>query len=91
MKVIWTPKAAFDLNDAMNYIGEDSSAAATRVAGKIYKQVMQLAAMPHMGRIGEVPQTREMVFYPWPYIAVYKVVGDEVRILRIRHAAQQWP
>jgi plasmid stabilization system protein ParE len=26
-----------------------------------------------------------------PYIAVYIVFRDEVQILRIRHAAQEWP
>jgi toxin ParE1/3/4 len=44
-----------------------------------------------MGRTGEVPGTRELVFHPWPYIAVYKIDTEVVRIIRIRHAAQDWP
>ena len=37
-----------------------------------------------------VEDTREILFPPWPYIAVYEI-DDEVRVLRIRHAAQNWP
>jgi toxin ParE1/3/4 len=52
---------------------------------------MQLATMPHIGRRDEVPGTHELIFHPWPYIAVYRVTKDSIRILRIRHASQQWP
>ena len=91
MKVIWTPRAAKDLDALVDYIGDDSPDAATRVASRILNQISSLASMPDMGRIGLVPGTRELVFRPWSYIAVYKVVRDEVRILRIRHASQNWP
>nr|WP_223295542.1 type II toxin-antitoxin system RelE/ParE family toxin [Granulicella mallensis] len=57
----------------------------------MYKEVMQLAAMPNVGKIGELPGTRELLFHPWPHIAVYKVTSDAVRIIRIRHASQRWP
>jgi toxin ParE1/3/4 len=52
---------------------------------------MKLGTMPNMGRVGVVPGTRELIFYPWPYIAVYKIAGDSVRIIRIRHVPQEWP
>jgi plasmid stabilization system protein ParE len=35
--------------------------------------------------------TRELVFAPWPYIAVYEIIQNEVQVLRIRHASQDWP
>ncbi len=44
-----------------------------------------------MGRTGLAPDTRELVFPPWPYIAVYEVVDSVVNVLRIRHASQDWP
>ena len=83
--------AAADLDDACTFIGTDNPDAAIRVADRIYTQVMGLADIPHQGRLGEVPGTRELVFHPWPYIAVYKVFASEIRIIRIRHAAQEWP
>jgi toxin ParE1/3/4 len=91
MKVLWTPRATSDLDAMMDFIGKDNPDAAIRVAARIYSQVMQLAAMPNIGRAGEVPGTRELVFHPWPYVAVYRVMQDNIRILRLRHASQQWP
>jgi addiction module RelE/StbE family toxin len=91
LKVIWTPRAASDLDGVVDYIGADSPDSAVRVAEKIYNHIMKLETMPHIGRKGVVPGTRELIFYPWPYIAVYRVVEDEVRIILIRHASQQWP
>jgi toxin ParE1/3/4 len=41
--------------------------------------------------LGLAPNTRELVFAPWPYIAVYEIIEDQVQILRIRHASQDWP
>jgi toxin ParE1/3/4 len=91
MRVLWTPRATSDLDDMVEHIGKDSPDSAVRVAERIYNQVMQLATTPHIGRGGDVPGTRELVFHHWPYIAVYRVTEDSIRVLRIRHASQLWP
>ncbi|CAN5773047.1 type II toxin-antitoxin system RelE/ParE family toxin [soil metagenome] len=91
MKVIWTPRAASDLDEAVDYIGTDKPGAALEVADRIYVEVAGLATMPHIGRIGLVPGTRELIFHPCPYIAVYKIFEEDIRILRIRHSSKQWP
>jgi toxin ParE1/3/4 len=91
VKVVWTPRAARDLEEITDYIGTDSPASAVKVADRIFTQAMELVLTPRVGRIGEVPDTRELVFHPWPYIAVYRIVGAEIRILRVRHASQSWP
>ena len=46
---------------------------------------------PNRGRTGRIAGTRELVFGPLPYIAVYRVTEDIVEILRIYHGAQDWP
>jgi plasmid stabilization system protein ParE len=61
------------------------------VAQTIYQGIAALRKFPNMGRIGLAENTRELVFSPWPYIAVYEVVDGQVQVLRIRHAAQDWP
>jgi toxin ParE1/3/4 len=91
MKVLWTPRAAEDLEHAVLYISADRPGAATCVAASIYESINALAAFPNMGRIGVLPGTRELVFARWSYIAVYKVTADAVQILRIRHTSQDWP
>jgi toxin ParE1/3/4 len=90
-RVLWTIPAATDFTRIVERIREDNPAAAHRVAQTIYKGVAALSAFPHRGRIGLAPETRELVFAPWPYIVVYEVIEDGVQILRIRHASQNWP
>jgi toxin ParE1/3/4 len=34
---------------------------------------------------------RELVIPTLPYVMVYDVAGDSVRILRVLHGAQKWP
>lgn len=91
MKVIWTPRAVDDLEAAVDFIALDRPDAAAGVAERIYSQIMMLEKTPYIGRVGAVPGTRELLFAPLPYFAVYRVVGDAVRVIRIRHAAQDWP
>jgi len=91
MKVIWSKRAVHDLNNIVSYIQRDKPDAASRVATRIFDEVMALVSMPNRGRPGLASGSREIIFHPWPYIAVYRVVEDEVRIVRIRHAAQNWP
>jgi len=61
------------------------------VAQAIYRGIARLRKLPNIGRIGLAENTRELVFTPWPYIAVYEIIDDQVQVLRIRHAAQDWP
>jgi toxin ParE1/3/4 len=80
-----------DLADIVECIRKDDPAAARRVAQTIFGSVAGLRTFPSRGRIGLAENTRELVFAPWPYIAVYEIIGDQVQVLRIRHAAQDWP
>ena len=70
---------------------KDNPEAARRVAKTIFDGVSELRTFPSRGRIGIVDNTRELVFAPWPYIAVYEIVEDQVQVLRIRHASRDWP
>ena len=90
-QVRWTAYASDDFTGIVEHIREDNPAAAQRVARTIYRAVADLRTFPRRGRIGLAPNTRELIFPPWPYIAVYEIVEDQVNVLRIRHAAQDWP
>ena len=91
MRVRWSTSAADDLARIVTHIRGDNPSAAQRVAKTIYAAVAQLRRFPYLGRLGSVENTRELVFPPWPYIAVYEIVEDQVHVLRIRHSSQNWP
>jgi toxin ParE1/3/4 len=87
MRVRWTTTVAGDLAHIVDYIRKDNPAAARRGAQTIYQGIAGLRKFPNLGRIGLAENTRELIFSPWPYIAVYEILGDQVQVLRIRHAA----
>jgi addiction module RelE/StbE family toxin len=91
MCIRWTTNAANDLAQIVGRIAEHNSSAAQRVARTIYKGVADLRTSPNRGRTGMAENTRELVFAPWPYIVVYEIIDDQVHVLRIRHASQNWP
>jgi toxin ParE1/3/4 len=91
MPVRWTRPAAEDLERIARRIQQDNPAAARRIAKTLYDRCMRLETFPNRGRIGRIAGTRELIFAPLPYIAVYRVKDDDVEILRIYHSARNWP
>jgi addiction module RelE/StbE family toxin len=91
MRVRWSPEATDDLERIVRRIQQDNPAAARRVAHTIYGRLGSLKDSPLRGRIGRIMGTRELVFSPLPYIAVYRIRANAVEIARIYHGAQDWP
>jgi toxin ParE1/3/4 len=91
MRIRWTPHAADDLTRIVERIQEDNPDAARRVARTVYNGVASLRTFPSRGRLGQIENTRELVFAPLPYIAVYEIIENQVQVLRIRHTSQDWP
>lgn len=92
MRIRWTDAAVRDLTHICDYIETHGSAVtARRVAVSIYQRVGTLAEFPESGRTGRKPETRELIFSGLPYLAIYRIHGEGVEILRILHGAQEWP
>jgi addiction module RelE/StbE family toxin len=91
MQIRWSPEAADDLERIVRQIQQDKPAAAREVAGIIYQGISSLKNSPLRGRVGRIEGSRELVFAPLPYIAVYRVKEDIVEVSRIYHGAQDWP
>jgi len=58
---------------------------------KLYDTIRSLRRSPYRGRPGSEEGTREILFLPLPYIAVYRVKQQTLEILRIYHRAQDRP
>jgi toxin ParE1/3/4 len=93
MQIRWSPDAAADFRDIVDYIRRDNPAAAQRVAQIIYERLTRLANFPYSGRHGRVEGTRELPLPPLPFIVVYRVRehADVVEIVNLIHGAQRWP
>ena len=62
---------------------------AYEVLADIRAQIEQLTQYPAYGRPGKKVHTRELVLRRYPYIAVYRVEGENVIILRVQHTRRQ--
>ncbi len=88
MQIRWSPEAESDLAGIAAYIGAENERASRRVVQAILKATRALTHFPYIGRPGRVAGTRELVFSPLPYLAVYRMKGASVEIVRLFHGAQ---
>jgi toxin ParE1/3/4 len=86
--VIWTNTALANLRFIRAYIGQFNPRAARDLANGLMTAGNSLETFPHRGR--PVPKTslRELVT-AYPYVIRYRVIGDVVLILRIRHTSRR--
>lgn len=87
MSIKWTRTALRSVDEIAAYIAKDNPARATSFVLELQGAVTKLQDHPGMGRAGRVPGTRELVLHK-NYIAIYRVRGDDLEVLRLHHAAR---
>jgi len=91
MRVRWLRTALRNLDEAAEWIARDNPKAAGEFVAAVRLTVDRLAEFPAMGRAGRVPGVREMPVQGYPYLIPYRVVGEELQVLRVFHVWQQRP
>ena len=91
MRLHWSRLAVRDRVVIYDHIEADSPRAAIAVDDRLAERIAGLLAFPLAGRPGRVEGTRELVVVGTPYVVIYSVTDDLIRILRILHGAQRWP
>jgi plasmid stabilization system protein ParE len=86
-RVVWSDEARSNLAAIRGYIAEFSPLAARRFALKLVAAADDLAENPDRGRPAG-RRYRELAIVR-PYLIRYRVDGEAVLILRIRHAARR--
>lgn len=89
MRLVWTKPARLDRKNIRKYIAQANPAAALALDELISEKTAYLIDHPHLGRLGRVVNTHELVAHR-NYVLVYDIAGDLVRVLRVLHAARQW-
>jgi len=82
--------ALADRDGIMVYIAQDNPVAAIDLDLEFEAKAENARLRPKLYKAGRVKGTREIVVRP-NYVLVYRVIGDVVEVLRVLHAAQQWP
>ena len=86
----WRPMALADRDAIMVYISQDNPTAAIDLDMEFEAKAENAKVRPKLYKAGRVKGTREIVVRP-NYVMVYRVTGHLVEVLRVLHAAQQWP
>ena len=86
----WKATAIADLPAIVDYISDDNPDAAQALKDEIETNTSRLPENPQLYRVGRVDGTREMVVR-LNYLVVYAEDARAVTVLRVLHAAQQWP
>jgi toxin ParE1/3/4 len=91
MRIRWTNAAAADMQGISDYLKDHQPHYRQPTMRKLYQRIRDLKDAPYIGRPGREGGTREILFPPMPYVAVYRVRENTVEIVRIYHAAQDRP
>ena len=86
----WKATAVADLLAIVGHISEDNPDAAQALKDEVESKVSRLTEHPRLYCVGRVDGTREMVVRA-NYIVIYAEDAGDVTILRVLHAARQWP
>jgi toxin ParE1/3/4 len=90
MRITFDPAAVDDLDHIFLWISRDDRQAAHDIIIRIRSRIAALATegFAHMGRVGLVEGTRELI--ESPFIIVYQVddTRDEIVIVAVAHGAQ---
>jgi addiction module RelE/StbE family toxin len=91
VKIKWLQSALDDLDHVEIYIAKDNPTAAIDTVLRIIEVVGLLSKQPGMGRSGRVLGTKELVIPATPFIVPYRVIENNVQILRVYHNSRKWP
>jgi toxin ParE1/3/4 len=85
------PLAERDVYQIMSYIGQRNPSAALRWQVDIYSTFDFLASMPGAGSRRQITPVKVSMFPKDGYLIFYQINGTNIDILRVLHAARDWP
>jgi toxin ParE1/3/4 len=91
MRVEYSNRAAVDLRQIASYHARSGNpAVAESIAERIHEVVARIAASPLSGRsVVQRPGVRVVLLVNFRYKIFYRVAGDTIRIIHIRHTSRR--
>lgn len=91
LTIKWLEKAILEFDAALEFLAEKNPVAAKDLAKAVTNAVDLLPLNTLSGRPGRVKGTRELVIVRYQYIVPFRVVGEEIQILRVFHTKRKPP
>jgi plasmid stabilization system protein ParE len=89
MKVRYTPRAFAERERIFLYLDERSPRAAERIIGRIVQRIRALEHNPYSGRKTDRGELYTFWVAATPYRVYYRIDGEDVIIIHIRHTSQR--
>jgi toxin ParE1/3/4 len=91
MRVEYSKRAITDLRQiAAYYARSGNSAVAENIAARLQEVVARIAGWPFSGRsVAQRPGVRVALLPSYRYKIFYRVAGDAIRIVHIRHTSRR--
>jgi toxin ParE1/3/4 len=92
-RVLFDRDAEDDLRPIVRFIGVEQSLPETAriVAGKIERECQRVAKSPLIGQLRDAILPGMRIFSIRPYVVFYFPLDDGIRVLRVIHAARDYP
>lgn len=92
VEIIWSPRAASDVEEICNYIANDSEHYAQIFAQKVIAIVEKLPDFPHGGRIVPEYQKEDLHEHIFQnYRIIYRIKPEVIEIVAVVHSARLLP
>ena len=91
MKFVLLPSAKDDLAEIRQYLQQESPAAVRIVSTRIKQALLLLTEQPYIGHPTDDAEVLEWHIPGLPYSIPYRVMENQVQILRVFHNAQRRP
>jgi toxin ParE1/3/4 len=89
VNIEWSSRAERDRSQQIDFIALDNPRAGIEVGDRVVAAVSHLLLSPMLGRARRIAGSRELVIGRSPYIVVYIVQRESLRILCLPHGAMQ--
>lgn len=89
MRVRYTPRAFAEREAIFDYLNNKSPQAACGIVGLIARRIAELADEPRAGHKTDRKDIYTLWISPRPYRVFYRIDGDEVAIVHIRHTSRR--
>ncbi|MCK9635503.1 MAG: type II toxin-antitoxin system RelE/ParE family toxin [Methylobacter tundripaludum] len=91
MRFVLLPSAKEDLKEIRQYIAKENPSASKMVSERIKKSLLMLIEQPLIGHVTDDEDVLEWHIPGLPYTLPYRIVNNEIQILRVFHEAQNRP
>jgi addiction module RelE/StbE family toxin len=89
MKLGYAPRALRDLESIGTYLVQRNPSGAENVLSAIKASIDALSAFPEMAPAVDQTGHRRLPILRYPYVVFYRIAGDELLILHIRHTSRR--